>query len=215
MGLLVREMNQAICKESCYNWRMGQKETFTSWPTNPETTPKIEIPTDLRYVKLRNWSDFLEKHATELFRTEDVAIALRTPEPTSIHVDYDEFVSAVMQRIDEAGCVHAWDMLTGEEHTTEPIPIHDLSDANQEQRVQTEKMCAQELMHTVHSIISMRSAYYGVEIQPEVIAAHLEGFAAQRLAPYRSDLDFLQETVGLLKRAQEDGILTIVSWGGM
>ena len=148
--------------------------------------PKLEMPTELDYVFLRNWSD-----ATEAV----IGLMERTEEPSLAHHDHIKFVEVLMHRINPDGSVDRGD------HTTNLIAAEDISVLSPEKRGQA----CDELANSLFSWA--RSASRDPQNREAVNWA--EGCAAQQVSRYRYEPEFRRQAAEIADQAEFLGLVGV------
>lgn len=145
-----------------------------------------DYPTALDYVTRRNY--WLDQEDEEGNRLIDVTT------PPLLDRDHHKFLDATLKRINPDGTVdmgHRW-------KPTEPVQTEDILRVGAVERGLRLDILANELFVNAEAAAT-------VHYDPEGLAAFHEGLAAQEVARYRDNPDFLQEAAAQAEKAYKEG----------
>jgi hypothetical protein len=150
----------------------------------PGVPPKLEQRTDLSYVTLRNWSAVYEREFP------DKLDVYRHPEPDRAHISHLKFLETALGRID------------ADKETAPPI---DVSGLTPQGRIDARDLLAQSLWQCAREAYTSRITYEDLPDIAAKVTTEWESAAAEALAPYRHDREFLREAAEAADQAQLEG----------
>lgn len=152
----------------------------------PHMTNKIEQPTALPYLTLRNYSYDYESGEV---------LVINSGAPIIPHIDYQRFYEAVKDRILPDGVV----LMEEGVKTEERVPVDEKGFSTEQERLDL----IEQLADTVHLRGAWASNYYA---NLEAAAYH-EGMTARALAPYRQQQAILDAVLHLAQKSSERALL--------